>query len=110
MTRPTDDETIYWPEEGTPEFVSHQDGEDGTWKPLCTRDHAAAELHYRFTPWGSWHCPRCGMTYLIWTEDWPDYDEDECETDGCDGRTDDGEGYMGICGNCADRAEQKEEL
>ncbi|PCK23267.1 hypothetical protein [Rhodococcus qingshengii] len=31
-------------------------------------------------------------------------DEDECDTDGCDGRLDDGEGWDGKCGTCADQA------
>lgn len=50
------------------------------------------------------YCGACGHTaggvYL-------DYcghdDEDRCDTPGCDGRTDDGEGWDGYCGNCADK-------
>lgn len=34
----------------------------------------------------------------------PGYDDgDACRTEECDGKTDDGEGYDGYCGNCADR-------
>ena len=29
-----------------------------------------------------------------------------CISDGCDERSDDGEGYDGYCGNCADRLEK----
>jgi hypothetical protein len=29
--------------------------------------------------------------------------DDHCSTEGCTGRMDDGEGYDGYCGNCADR-------
>lgn len=38
------------------------------------------------------------------------FDEDEdggCRTIGCDGDPDDGEGYNGFCGNCADRLDEK---
>jgi hypothetical protein len=31
-----------------------------------------------------------------------DEDDDQCSDDDCDGTTDDGEGYDGLCGNCAD--------
>jgi hypothetical protein len=79
-------ELTFWPEAGWVEdasFVSHDDG--ATWVPLCQRG-GPVELVYRFTPWGSWHCPACGMTYLIWDEDWPyacarEQDEDECKED-----------------------------
>lgn len=68
------EQTVYWPETQPVEdasFVSHDGG--ATWVPLCTQDayEPGVELVYRFTPWGSWHCPDCGMTYLIWDEDWP---------------------------------------
>jgi hypothetical protein len=31
-----------------------------------------------------------------------DDDQDSCLTDGCDGDPNDGEGFDGLCGNCAD--------
>lgn len=34
-------------------------------------------------------------------------DDAHCQTDGCDGRMNDGEGYDGYCGNCADRRENR---
>lgn len=35
----------------------------------------------------------------------PDEDEDRCRTEDCDGDPNDGEGFDGYCGNCADRRE-----
>lgn len=71
-------EPYYWPEcledDEVPSFVSHDDCE--TWTPLCDTG-CGAEMTYRFTPWTNWDCPRCGMRYLIWAEDWPDYDDEE---------------------------------
>lgn len=85
----TDDLTYYWPEDGTPSFVSHEGGADGTWKPLCDLHAGKVEMTHRFTPWGSWHCPECGTTHLIWAEDWPDAEPpcEECgayDGNGCD--------------------------
>lgn len=34
-----------------------------------------------------------------------DWDDLSCDTPACDGRLDDGEGYDGYCGNCADQLE-----
>ncbi|HIV77298.1 MAG TPA: hypothetical protein H9899_07220 [Candidatus Sphingomonas excrementigallinarum] len=34
-------------------------------------------------------------------------DEAACRTEGCDGDPDDGEGFDGFCGNCADRQEEE---
>lgn len=34
------------------------------------------------------------------------FDEERCLTPLCDGNTDDGEGFDGYCGNCADRREK----
>lgn len=63
-----------WPPEGVPSFISST-GEPGSWRPVCDEHGGEVELTHRFTPWGSWHCPRCGMTHLIWAEDWPDAEE-----------------------------------
>ena len=39
------------------------------------------------------------------TPEWPEAgDADACRTDGCDGDSDNGEGFDGYCGACADRA------
>lgn len=66
-------EPYHWPDGGPIEdatFVSH----DGckTWVPLC--DKCRSELTPAFTPWRSHLCSGCGWQYLIWAEDWPDYD------------------------------------
>lgn len=71
-------ELHHWPPEGTPSFVS-ETAQDGTWKPLCTEHEGRTLLYYRFTPWGSWHCPECGVMHLIWAEDWPDAPQDDDE-------------------------------
>lgn len=71
-TQPT-----YWPPEGQPEFVSHDD--ERTWTPLCD---CGRETYYRFTPWGSWHCDNLdahgslGMRLMLDPEDWPDYNDE----------------------------------
>lgn len=66
----------WWPETeplSEASFVSY----DGavTWIPLC--DRCRSELTYAFTPWQSHRCDNCGWSYLIWAEDWPDYDDEE---------------------------------
>lgn len=33
--------------------------------------------------------------------------EDQCRTEDCDGDPNDGEGWDGFCGNCADRMEEE---
>lgn len=63
--------SIYWPEEGTPDFVSHDD--EQTWTPLC----CDTEMTRHFTTMSNWRCDECGTLHLIWAEDWPDYDEDD---------------------------------
>jgi hypothetical protein len=41
-----------------------------------------------------------------WDEDW---DDETCDTEGCDNRIDDGEGWNGRCGDCADRLENNDD-
>lgn len=45
-----------------------------------------------------------------WTpRDWEKYVEERCAVDGCGNRLDDGEGYDGLCGDCADALERQDE-
>lgn len=71
----------YWPEEGQPEFVKFA-GEQ-QWRPLCRcgsvlRPHQTSMTNYICE--SDAHSSPPWMMYLIWAEDWPDY-EDEEESD-----------------------------
>lgn len=55
------------------------------------------------------------VAYRCYFNDWADAegitvsedeaDDETCRGEDCDNSTDDGEGWDGLCGNCADRAE-----
>lgn len=80
----TTTEPWYWPEEGTPSFVS-ETGHDGTWVPLCS-DCGDKLTPLRGNSMANWEClnyygHRTHSSihlYLIWAEDFPDYYEEEC--------------------------------
>lgn len=51
------------------------------------------------------HVKVCGICKDEFEGD-PNLPASSCATEGCDGAIDDGEGYDGYCGNCADRRER----
>lgn len=73
--------TTYWPPEGTPEFVSHDD--ERTWTPLCD---CGDEMTPGSAPNGVWVCygdaHPIHRSWCIAPEDWPDYYEDGEDDEG----------------------------
>lgn len=69
--------TTYWPPEGTPEFVSHDD--EQTWTPLC--DGCGREMEPGSIPNGVWCCHNYdahgARSWSIAADEWPDYDEED---------------------------------